>query len=102
MAKKLNCLVILIFLISFLSCGSKEKEMDSSKIHFKGKLAYEIDNKNPYTEKYITKYKSGQVKEKVQFKNGQIHGDFITYYENGQIRFKEIYENGQIKEKEQY
>lgn len=49
------------------------------------------------TGEYITYYENGNIEEKGSFDNGLKKGKWITYYENGQINKKDSYnENGKL------
>ena len=57
---------------------------------------FEIDDNIIYTGEYIDYYDNGQIYEKCNYTDDKLNGEYIKYYENGQIYEKCNYTNGKI------
>ena len=105
---------ILICLILLTSCaqsidGNLEKDYikrEKSITYYKGA---------PYSGEMFFNYVNGQLRLKVNYKDGKKDGLYEWYYENGQLKqktnykddkrdglYEEYYENGQLKLKQNY
>ena len=86
---------ILICLILLTSCtqsidGNLEKdyiEERQSITYYKGA---------PYTGEMFFNYENGQLKAKVNFKDGELDGLWEAYYENGQLKSSRNYKDGEL------
>ena len=50
----------------------------------RGGLTYEINSETPFTGVSLTKYDNGQIKLKIEFKDGEINGISTEFLKNGQ------------------
>lgn len=95
--------------------GIEEIYYDNGKLKSKMKLTdsylYLDGGKNVYftmirgkkTGEYITYFENGNIKEKGRYYNGLKKGEWLEFYENGQIHKKEFYnENGKLTGPFQY
>ena len=94
-------ITVLVCLILFTSCtksidGKKEKEY----IEVKKGITYYKDE--PFTGEIFENYENGQLKYKVNYKDGKEDGLSEYYDKNGQLRYKENYEDGKIDLSEMY
>jgi antitoxin component YwqK of YwqJK toxin-antitoxin module len=85
--KIMNKSFSLLFIILFLtSCESKvnqtELNFKEGFVHYKGKL---------YTGKVFDSYPSGEIQFEGEYNNGIKYGDWITYFQNGNIESEEHY-----------
>lgn len=100
---KIIILALIIFLLTLTGCG-KERVEDMSKYKTIEGIAYVMGEDKPYTGVFIKKYK-----------NGLLHGETKSYFENGDLlvtRFyvngkpegthKDYYENGNLKSEVTY
>ena len=76
---------------------NKVKEM---KYYISGKVMSETSYSN-YTERTIdgkgkTYFQNGQLKEDIDYKDGQFHGTLLTFWDNGILKRKDLFENGKL------
>ncbi len=86
-----NILLILL-LFSLYGCG--EKTIDQRQLVYRGWVAYEVNQSEPFDGKAIEKYANGQNYYERNIKNGVLHGLVKKWYKNGQKRKEESYKNG--------
>lgn len=102
-------LLILIFTISLStsSYGNWLKDMfkstvTSQELIERDKKYYTKEDSELFTGKVEDKHKNGKTSFVGQYKNGMRSGEFITYFENGQIQKKETYllgtQEGKVEE----
>ncbi len=102
-------LLILIFTISLStsSYGNWLKDMfkstvTSQELVERDKKYYTKEDSELYSGKVEDNHKNGKTSFVGQYKNGMRTGEFITYYENGQIQKKETYllgtQEGKVEE----
>lgn len=107
---KKRLLVVFILCLILISCEKREELFSNTQK--KDGLIYITNEGKPYTGILVTHYKNGQIREKLNFKQGKYDGKNFSYYENGQIKekfnFKDdmldgevisYYEDGQIEAK---
>ncbi len=115
--KKLTSIIILSF-ISITITSSGEKVVENSELNFRKNLNskftgkyYLINSDIPYSGKVVSYHENGQIKKSETYKNGNPHGPYKSYYENGQLwqsgnkdkrgrihgSYKRYYENGQLE-----
>jgi antitoxin component YwqK of YwqJK toxin-antitoxin module len=77
--KNLYKIFFLSLIILSVSCkvDFDKLERKDGKFHYKGK---------PYTGYFYQNYKSGNILSEGEYKKGEIVGNYIKYYENGQIK----------------
>jgi len=68
-----------------------------------GKIKYEIKYSNYNSKKKVLEqntawYKSGNKRVVGNYNKGKKHGDFISYWENGQLKRKDLYKKGKLVE----
>ena len=79
-------------------------KLTTEQIFFKnGELKFEkiYENYNSKNKSLIEKkhyYPNGQLHINSNLKKEKYHGNFFSYWENGQMKRKDIYKNGKIKE----
>ena len=91
MKKSIKYLSFLSLIILSLASFGQEKVV--STLNIKNGLVYEINQQQPYTGKFISKYKDGHNKEEINYKNGKKDGLIVLWYENGQKRVEGNYKN---------
>ena len=84
--------LLLIPLISLLVGCSKT--VDYKSIQNRAGVFYEVNSTEPYSGSVLEQFDNGQNKLLGQFENGLMVGDWIYYYENGQVRGKGNYAGG--------
>ncbi len=57
-------------------------------------VMYEVNQKKPFTGKFLTPYQNGQKKTEANYKNGKYDGLMIGWYENGQKKTEVNFING--------
>jgi len=82
---KLKYFYLIIFLISivFITCQDKEEKAPKPSLELKNNLLYEIGSDKPFTGR-----EKALVNDKIieyEVKDGIKHGEFIVYFENGNI-----------------
>ena len=66
-----------------------------------GKYNGEVRNGKREGE-WLIYYDNGQLLEKVNVKNGKLDGEHVWYYDNGQLRGKQNYKNGGPEDEPEY
>ena len=84
MAKHLLITSFLLALITSFS-GCKE-QVDANRLQKRGEFYYTINSQDPFSGESTEYYPSDQIKEIISFKNGRPHGDYQSFYENGQTK----------------
>jgi antitoxin component YwqK of YwqJK toxin-antitoxin module len=84
MTKNLLIKLFLLALITSFS-GCKEK-VDANRLQKRGDFYYTINSEKPFSGESTEYYPSDQIKEIINFKNGRPHGDYQSFYENGQTK----------------
>ncbi len=83
--KKILFLVVVYLLMS--GCSSeKEKPEERTTVHIEKRangLAYEQNQKKPFTGIFEGYYRNGYKKAEIHFKHGKQHGTAKMWYENG-------------------
>ena len=77
--KNLNKIFFLSLLILCVSC-----KVDFDKLERRDGLFYYKGK--PFSGPFFQNYKSGNIRSEGEYKKGKIVGNFIEYYENGQIK----------------
>jgi antitoxin component YwqK of YwqJK toxin-antitoxin module len=84
--KKILLLLITCLVIS--GCDSDEKQSEERvTVHIEKRadgLAYEQNQKKPFTGIFEGYYRNGYKKAEIHFKNGKQHGTAKMWYENGE------------------
>lgn len=66
---------------------------------WKNNKLYQIQNYNNNGKlhgNWIEYYENGQIKEKYNYNNGKLHGKYLFYYENGQFKKRYYYKKGNL------
>jgi antitoxin component YwqK of YwqJK toxin-antitoxin module len=98
--KKILFLLIAIFLMS--GCGEDEKVKPEERVtvHIEKRangLAYEQNQKKPFTGVFEGYYRNGYKKAEIHFKNGKQHGSAKMWYENGQQSHEANFYDGKLE-----
>ena len=88
-------LIPLFTIIFFISCSQDMKEVDYSKIVSRNDLAYEVNSEEPFSGLMTAYHPNGQLRSRVQLKNGLRNGLHEYFLENGQLLTRDSYKNGQ-------
>jgi len=99
---QLTSLILVLFVLG-LACsteggggGQSKQEINKAQLQKRGDgLYYAVNTEKPYSGKVVELYKSGQNKEEVSYKNGQLHGQFKRWYSDGQKKDETSYKAGQ-------
>jgi len=96
-----NLIILTILLIAFTSgCTNQERrEVNISEIEERGSFSYVIGETKPFTGKIVTYYEDGSISLKADYKNGQLHGNQVWYYQ-GEIYSTVIFKNGKLDGKQ--
>ena len=108
--KHLTLLIPLLIVI--VSCT---KEVPAYQMVERGGVWYEVNSTIPFSGTTVRYHNNGQLKEKMNFKEGKIDGLSKSFHKNGQLKIisnwkdgelngllEEYYENGQLREKTIY
>ena len=88
--------ILLILLISFsLISYGKSINKDLLQFNYSDFSYHEIDKEIPYTGEWIGYYENGEIKYKGNYKGNSKNGESVWYYKNGQIKAKLNYKNGE-------
>lgn len=82
--KKISVSIVLSFLVFNLF----------SQITINEQGIYLNDNNEPYNGRYIEEFSNGLVKLDIFLKEGKLHGEYISYFENGNPHEKRMYDDG--------
>ena len=85
-----------LFLILLISCNNNG-EVKTKTTYLDGeKIVYEVNDKDLPNGKYMHYYKTGELKTKGVFKNGEYSNTdtLYSYYKNGKLKEKGIFSNG--------
>ncbi len=82
---------ILLYLITFICFSCSEKEVEFNSLVERNGLFYEVNNDNPFSGKVFQKYANDQFLMTGFFEKGLKTGEWINYYNNGQIKLRENY-----------
>jgi len=77
--------VLLISSLFLVSCTGDQKEIDAERLVERQGMAFEINQEEPFTGRYVDFHKNGQLKSKGQFLEGKKVGVHEKYYENGDL-----------------
>ena len=107
--KKLLTILCLVLLVS---CSNEDPEEEL--VERQG-ITYETNSTTPFTGSSVSYHDNGQLKEKINYKDGKKHSLSEGYFENGQLNYKgnrkngirdglyeSYYETGLLKERENY
>lgn len=99
--KKIQYFLIMACALCFVvACGSNQQSESDKKVLIheledKGGVAYLPKADNPFTGSVYAYFSDGKtVYLKSDFVNGKQHGEYIEYFQNGQINYKYNYKNG--------
>ena len=81
--------------------NSEEFIENMSKSFFEN-LKSENDSTNAHDGEFLSYYENGEIKEKGDYKNGKKNGESKKYYESGQLKEKISYENGNLESHRSY
>ena len=85
-------LLPIIFILILSSC-SKEVPLEQTVV--RGEIVYLVNSEEPFTGTTVSYYENGQLKYKENYKDGKLDGLRESYYENGQLRMKANYKDGE-------
>ena len=106
------CILTLVLLAWIVGCSSHSSDDQISEVHAESSdsviataaekyyvrdgLAYDVNTDQPFTGREVYYYENGQPMEEMNFKDGNMHGPYLTWHENGHKALEENYnENGQ-------
>lgn len=97
--KRILLLVVASLLIS--GCGEDKKQPEERvTVHIEKRadgLAYEQNQKKPFTGIFEGYYRNGYKKAEIHFKNGKQYGAAKMWYENGQQSNEANFYNGKLE-----
>lgn len=83
-----------IFIAITLLISCSEKTINEDQLQNRDGVFYEVNAKKPFSGTVIEKYRDGQVKEEMHYKDGEGDGHIIQWYENGQKKREENWKDG--------
>lgn len=91
-------MIIASALLILAACGNSQKEAKEVKLHEledRSGVAYLLNTDKPFTGTAYAYYSDGiSLYQKSDFVDGKQHGEFIEYFQNGQISYKIFYKEG--------
>ena len=84
--------LLIIFCLLCTSSGWSEDVCMDYLEDRKG-VFYEKFKDVPFTGQYLSCYENGQLKVKSNYKDGKSEGEYFLYYKSGQIQFKNNYKD---------
>lgn len=91
--RRLNSLALVVVLVVVSAC-SVAKEIPAEKLVERKGISYEINSQTPFTGVTIETHPNGQLKRRVNYKNGLPHGRAEAYHENGMLQISTNFEGG--------
>ena len=105
---------LLIIFSLLLTSVSWSKDVDWNNLVKRDGLYYEKFTDKPFTGKvtginrgkvkngkaegeWLSYYENGQLKYKINYKDGKAEGEWLWYYENGQLEMKGNYKDGKFE-----
>ena len=93
--KPANLLVLFISLPLLLGgCGGEKEVVNFDLIEKREGIRYLKDSDTPYTGKAFTLYKNGKKESNQNYKDGKLHGLFISWRDNGKKWSEGNYKDG--------
>ena len=93
--KKMRLTYIILFILAFASISCSEKVVVLSENELPEDIFYLQDEIKPFTGKcYIYFHNSEIIKEEMNFEDGILHGQRISYFKGGQIKRIGTYSTG--------
>ncbi|MDC0067926.1 hypothetical protein OAL10_03905 [Gammaproteobacteria bacterium] len=86
--------LILVSLVFLVSCSPKELPIDLL-VEMQG-IKYEVNSDTPFTGISFENHDNGQIKERINYKDGEKEGLWESYHENGQLEYKLNYKDGKV------
>ena len=68
------------------------KEVDFGKLQQRRGLVFEVNDPEPFTGISTTYYDNTQLLNRSEYLEGLLHGDHVTFYENGELKSRGAYE----------
>ena len=79
--------MILLLLLSLSIFGCRKLPVkDYSEKQIRGSIVYLEGEQKPYTGIFLDQYSNGERKSKMVFRDGVLHGEYIMYYETGEMK----------------
>ncbi len=97
--RKVLFLLIPCFVISGCNSDEKPKNEERVTVHIEKRadgLAYEQNQKKPFTGVFEGYYRNGYKKAEIHFKNGKQYGTAKMWYENGQQSHEANFYDGKL------
>ncbi|MDA7797363.1 hypothetical protein N9A24_05865 [Gammaproteobacteria bacterium] len=88
----MNKFLPILCLLIIVSCS---KEVMDDQILIRQNLAYEVNSDTPFSGHALAYHPNGQLRSRVQLKNGLRNGLHEYFLENGQLLTRDSYKNGQ-------
>ena len=83
---------LLIFVLT--NCGNNQETITKDQLQIRQGLFYKVNDQQPFTGFITSSYSNNQVMEYFSVKNGLYHGEYSSYFENGQLKSQGSFENG--------
>lgn len=83
----------IICLLILFSCS---KEISEPKLEERGGIKYEVNSTETFTGTSVNYFSDGQLKGKINYKDGKKDGVHESFYKNGKLRFKKNYKDGKL------
>ena len=87
-------LLILVISFTFFSKDSFSQNIPEDKLIYRGNLAFDQKSDEPISGSVVSKYESGQIKEKGDYVDGLKESEWKEFHENGTIKSTINYKNG--------
>ena len=84
-------LLPIIFILILSSCS---KEVPDEQTVIRNGTVYLINSKKPFTGTTVQFHENGQLRYKVNYKNGGLDGLQEWYYNNGRLNYRRNYKDG--------
>ena len=88
----MNKILVILCLVFLVSCSPKEVPIDLL-VEMQG-IKYEVNSHTPFTGISFENYGNGQIKKRINYKDGKEDGLWEYYYDNGQLEKKANYKDG--------
>jgi antitoxin component YwqK of YwqJK toxin-antitoxin module len=91
---------LVLFALSFIGFQLNAQDITYQDLEVKDGIVYKKGEKNPFTGICIDRWENGFMMEVRAFRNGKLHGEKKSFYENGNLKTLQVYGMGEPVSKE--
>lgn len=91
---------LILFALSFIGLQLNAQEITYQDLEVKDGIVYKKGEKTPFTGICIDRWENGFMMEVRAFRNGKLHGEKKSFYENGNLKTLQVFGMGEPVSKE--